>query len=250
MNVLEVKDLSKSYDGQQYALSECSFSLAEGKILAIVGRSGSGKSTLLRLIAGLERPNQGSIVIKERVVSDDGYIAPPQERQVGLVMQEGALFPHLTVAQNIAFGLKEKKGAVVEALLKKIKMPDYAKRYPSELSGGEQQRVALARTLAMNPELLLLDEPFSSLDAGLKTNLRQEIHRIIKEIGKSMIFITHDIYDAIDIADEIIFLQDGRIIRHCPIEAIFEAIENEAIQKNMLQLKQSAERILSVIPPK
>ncbi|MEM8887201.1 MAG: ABC transporter ATP-binding protein [Bacteroidota bacterium] len=247
MNILEVLHLSKTYDQKNYALSDASFTLESGKICAVVGESGSGKSTLLRLIAGLERPEYGSISIKGEIMSNDSQIVPPQNRNVGMVFQDFALFPHLTVAQNIAYGLTDHKEEKVESLLKVINMQGYGKRYPAELSGGQQQRVALARTLAMEPELLLLDEPFSNLDGHLKAGLRKEIRQIVKEIGLSMIFITHDIFDAIDIADEIIFLQDGEIIQKSPIETVFKQITHDTVQQTLADLKSSAQRILEMM---
>lgn len=247
MKILEIENLSKTYDGKKYALSNCSFSLQTGKICAVVGESGSGKSTLLRLIAGLERPNGGSIKIKEKVVSDDSKIVLPQKRNIGLVFQDFALFPHMTVEQNITFGLKSNKKETVKKLLKLIKMEEYGKVYPNELSGGQEQRVAIARTLALNPELLLLDEPFSNLDAGLKSELRQEIRKIVKQVGTSMIFITHDLFDAIDIADEIIFLQDGIMLRHSSISDFSQNIENTEVEKIISDLKSNAERVLDFV---
>jgi iron(III) transport system ATP-binding protein len=247
MKILEINDLSKSYDGKKNVLKDCSFSIESGKICAIVGESGSGKSTLLKLITGLERPSAGQIKIKGKVVSNDDIIVSPQQRNVGLVFQDFALFPHLTVKENISFGLKKDKTKKVEELLKKIKMEGYGNRYPSELSGGQEQRVSIARTLALNPELLLLDEPFSSLDTNLKSDLRQEIKQIIKDIGQSMIFITHDIFDALDIADEIIFLKEGNIIRHSSIKNAYKDVENEYLKKSMKELKSNAERILKAV---
>lgn len=246
-HILDIKNLSKSYDGKSLALSNCSFSLDAGKICAIVGESGSGKSTLIRLIAGLERPNSGSIAIKNTIVSNDDFITAPQKRDVGLVFQDYALFPHLTVAQNIVFGIKENKQETITKMLKLIKMESYEHAYPSELSGGQEQRVALARTLALNPELLLLDEPFSNLDAALKSDLRQEIKQIVNQVGTSMIFITHDLYDAIDIADEIIFLKDGNIQLHCPVKALSKSLENETVKSLIDELKHNAEHLLQLL---
>lgn len=243
-NILEIKELSKSYDDKKMALSDCTFSLESGKICAIVGESGGGKSTLLRLIAGLERPSQGVIKIQDELVSDDRIFVAPQERHIGFVFQDLALFPHLTVAQNITFGLKKNKKEAVQRWLKLIKMEDYAAAYPNMLSGGQQQRVALVRTLALEPKLLLLDEPFSSLDTGLKRALRQEIRQLVKDLKTSMIFITHDIYDAIDIADEIIFLKDGILLQHSSIKNLSQNIQNPIVGQMILELKSNAERIL------
>ena len=236
-----------SYDGKKNALSDCSFFLETGKICAVVGESGSGKSTLLRLIAGLERPQSGVIKIKGEIVSDNSKIMPPQDRDVGLVFQDFALFPHLTVEQNIAYGLKVNIKETVKRLLRLIKMESYATKYPSALSGGQEQRVALARTLALNPELLLLDEPFSNLDAGLKSELRQEIRQIVKEIGMSMMFITHDFFDAIDIADEIIFLKNGIMLQHSAITDFSNNIKNKEVKRIIADLKLNAMRALKFV---
>ena len=247
MKILEIYHLSKSYDGKKYALSNCSFSLQKGTICAVVGESGSGKTTLLRLISGLERPNSGIIKIKGTVVTDDSNIVPPQKRNVGLVFQDFALFPHLTVEENIAFGLKTDKKKTVNQLLQLMKMEDYAKAYPSQLSGGQEQRVALARTLALHPELLLLDEPFSNMDAGLKSELRREIRLIVKQIGTSMMFITHDLFDAIDIADEIIFLKNGVVLQHSSINDFSKNIQNKEVEGIISDFKSNAERILEFV---
>ena len=183
-NILEIEGLSKSYDGKKNALNDCNFSLEKGEICAIVGESGSGKTTLLRLIAGLERPTNGCIKINGQLVSSDSQITPPQKRQIGMVFQDYALFPHMTVKQNIGFGLKNPSNNEIHDLLNLIKMNSYADAYPSELSGGQEQRVAIARTLALKPNLLLLDEPFSNLDVGLKSDLRKEIQSIAKVMVK------------------------------------------------------------------
>lgn len=246
MKILEIENLSKSFDGKKYALAPCTFSLEKGKICAIVGESGSGKSTLLRLISGLERPTSGSIKIAEKTVSNDTFITPPQDREVGLVFQDFALFPHKTVGQNITFGLKENKKSTLRKLLQLIKMETYSNAYPSELSGGQEQRVAIARTLAVNPRLLLLDEPFSSLDVALKTELRQEIRQIVKKIGTSMMFITHDFTDAIHIADEVLLLKEGILLEKNEIKDLFKNTKNDEIKNIIQDLKINAERILKI----
>ena len=180
-------------------------------------------------------------------MSNDKFIVAPKDRNVGLVFQDFSLFPHLTVRENIEFGLKKNKDEKVEKLLEIIKMENFPNRYPNELSGGQQQRVSLAQSLSMNPELLLLDEPFSSLDSQLKSKIRQELRDIIKKIGISSVFITHDIIDALEIADEIIFMDNGKIIRQCLIEDVFKEIKDEKIQNNMAELKKNAELILNAL---
>ncbi len=246
-HILDVHKLSMSYDGKTFALSDCTFFLEKGSLCAIVGESGCGKSTLLRLIAGLERPNAGSISINGTLVSDDSTHISPQKRNVGLVFQDFSLFPHLTVAQNISYGLKNKQTDRVQELLSLIKMEGYANKYPSQLSGGQEQRIALARTLAVNPEILLLDEPFSNLDAYLKSELRHEIKDIVSSLGTTLNFITQDLFDAIDIAEEVIFLKDGRMLQHSSIEAFCQNIEHEEVRKIMVDLKTNAEQISAFI---
>jgi iron(III) transport system ATP-binding protein len=248
--ILDIQNLSKSYDGKKLAISDCSFQLERGKICAIVGESGSGKTTLLRLIAGLERPNEGSIKINGTIVSNDALIVPPQKRELGFVFQNFALFPHLTVEQNIAFGLKKNKAATIEQVLELTKMRGFEKSYPNQLSGGQKQRIALARTIARQPKLLLLDEPFSNLDANLKSELRQEIKTIVKRLGVTMIFITHDIMDAIDIAEKIILLKQGGIVAYDSIENFPKNIQNKEVQQLLSDLKNTTNQTLDFLNKK
>ena len=245
-DILEIEGLSKSYDGKRNALEDCNFSLKKGEICAIVGESGSGKTTLLRLIVGLERPTNGCIKINNKLVSSNLQITAPQKRQIGMVFQDYALFPHMTVEQNIGFGLKNPSSNEIKELLNLIKMNSHTKAYPSELSGGQEQRVALARTLALKPSLLLLDEPFSNLDIGLKSQLRKEIQSIVKELTTSLIFITHDLYDAIEIADKIIFLKDGLMLQNSSVND-FVNTKNKEIKKMISNLQLNANQLLELI---
>ena len=244
--VLTTAGLSKSYDGHLQALQDCTLSLTQGNICAVIGPSGSGKSTFLRLLAGLERPETGSIVLHGKTVTDDACCLSPGQRGVGMVFQDYALFPHLTVAANVAYGLKKKNDPKVQEMLTLVGLSDHTHKYPHELSGGQQQRVALARTLAPEPQLLLLDEPFSNLDASLKDTLRQELHRIVKQLGLSAIFITHDIYDALEIADELVFLDQGKVVATCLCEDLLHNNHGPEVPASLEQLRRVAKRIVGI----
>src|SRR5690554_6747635 len=214
--MLTINALSKSFDkGKNYALENVTFDLKAGDVCAIVGESGSGKTTLVRLIAGLERPDSGSISLGGKVIASLDKFVQPEKRKIGLVFQEYALFPHLTIFDNVLYGisrLKNKKERVQE-MLDLVGLSEMGKRYPHQLSGGQQQRVALARALAPQPSLLILDEPFSNLDAMLRTQLRNEVFDIIKKTGVTVLFVTHDTQDALSVADEILILQNGRVVQ-------------------------------------
>jgi len=214
--IVTVKNVIKTFNkGKVVALNNVSFSLEEGNILAIVGESGSGKTTLIRLITGLEVLDKGSIVLKKETVSSDSVFVTPEKRKVGMVFQDYALFPHLSVFENIAYGISKgvNKKERIEEILRLVGLPNLEKRYPHELSGGQQQRIALARALAPSPELLILDEPFSNLDVLLRNQLREDILKIIKETSTTAVFVTHDIKDALAISDDILVLKDGKIIQ-------------------------------------
>jgi iron(III) transport system ATP-binding protein len=213
---LQVQNLSKSYrKGPAPAVRDVSFALPEGKLLSLVGESGSGKTTLLRLLAGLETPDSGTISLDGRLLSSPAAVVPPEQRGIGLVFQHHALFPHLTVEQNIGFGLRhltrDARLAVIGQLLTLVGLAKFGARYPHELSGGERQRIALARALAPEPRLLLLDEPFSSLDARLRQTVRDDTRAILKERGATALFVTHDTGDALSIADRIVVLKHGQL---------------------------------------
>ena len=212
-NHLSLANISHQY-GDKIILNDISFNIERGEIICLLGASGSGKSTLLRLIAGVETLTTGSIAINDQIVVDEDIFIAPEDRQIGMVFQDYALFPHLTVAQNIMFG-KIKHGKITrqQALqqLDYIGLTEYADSYPNILSGGQQQRVALVRTLATAPEILLLDEPFSGLDSHLREELRVETKKLIKANNISAIFVTHDAEEALYLADKIILLNDSKI---------------------------------------
>ncbi len=225
MNLLEVTTLSKSFDqGKTMALDQVSFTIKQGKVIAIVGESGSAKTTLIRLISGLETPDYGVIKLKGEVISSLETMVPPEKRNVGLVFQDYALFPHLTVAANVGYGIKDKtiKEARIAEVLNLVGLAGYEKRYPHQLSGGQQQRVALARAIAPQPELLILDEPFSNLDTMLREQLRNEIFEIIKKTAITAIFVTHDTEDALAVSDRIMVLKKGKLIQKDKAKTLYK----------------------------
>jgi iron(III) transport system ATP-binding protein len=211
MTYAAIRNISYSYSekgGRRDVIKGLSLELAEGETVGLLGGSGSGKSTLLRLIAGLENPREGEIVINGVVMAGGGRFVQPERRGVGMVFQDYALFPHMTVAQNIAFGLRALSRAESVArtsdMLELVQLQGFGGRYPHELSGGQQQRIAFARALAPEPKLLLLDEPFSNLDAELKGEIRLELKGLLRQSGMTSILVTHDKEDAAAICDRIV----------------------------------------------
>lgn len=213
MTYFELSNVSFRYGGggNERVLRDFSLTVERGEVVGLLGASGSGKSTLLRLIAGLEEPQAGRIVIDGRTMVGDGHFVDPERRGVGMVFQDYALFPHLTVEQNIAFGLhrlaKKKRAAKVDDMLELVQLREYKKRYPHELSGGQQQRAAFARALAPEPSMLLLDEPFSNLDADLKVSIRGQLEELVRAAGITTILVTHDIEDAEAICSRIVRIE-------------------------------------------
>lgn len=209
---VELKNINKMYNDYK-ASNDINLGIKKGKLVALLGPSGSGKSTILRMIAGLETPDSGEIVIDGKVVND----VSPSKRGIGFVFQNYALFRYMTVFDNIAFGLKiakKKKSVIkerVEKLMELVNIKGLGKRYPNQLSGGQRQRVAFARALAPNPEILLLDEPFAAIDAKVRQDLRNWLRETIDKVGITSIFVTHDQEEAIEVADEIIVTNRGRI---------------------------------------
>lgn len=205
---IDVTDVHRSF-GATRAVDGVSVQVATGRLVALLGPSGSGKTTLLRMIAGFEVPDAGQIAIGGRVVAGPGAWVEPEQRRIGMVFQDGALFPHLTVGRNVAFG--EPAPGQVERCLELVGLADREKAYPHELSGGERQRVALARALAIEPTVVLLDEPFASLDATLRLSLREEVASILHEAGASALLVTHDQQEALSMADDVVVMRDGRV---------------------------------------
>src|SRR5437763_13236889 len=227
MSILKVEGLSKSYKDVK-ALDNVNFEFEKG-ILAFLGPSGCGKTTLLRSIAGLEIPDAGSGFIADKIQTsiEKGILVPPYARAIGFVFQNYALWPHMTVFSNIAFGLKLRKltGAEIKrkvlAALELVGLQGRENRFPSQLSGGQQQRVALARSLAMQPRLILLDEPLSNLDAKLREEMRVELKKLIKKIGVSAIYVTHDQEEAFVISDYVIVMERGHILQYATPDEIY-----------------------------
>lgn len=209
---VELKNINKTY-GSYQASRNVDFGIEKGKLIGLLGPSGSGKTTILRMIAGLETPDSGEIIIDGKVVND----VPASERGIGFVFQNYALFRYMTVYDNVAFGLKVQKvdrktiDTRVRELVKLVGLEGLEKRYPSQLSGGQRQRVAFARALAPNPQVLLLDEPFAAIDAKIRQELRSWLKEMIEKLGITSIFVTHDQDEAIEVADEIIITNAGRI---------------------------------------
>lgn len=216
MTIIELIRVSKTYPNSKLpAAVDVSLKVAQGEVLALLGPSGSGKTTLLRLIAGFEAPDEGMILLKGNIVSEQGVALPPEKRGVGMVFQDYALFPHLNVAENIAFGLcrmsyPEKKKKVCN-ILEMVGLSDFAKRYPHELSGGQQQRIALARALAPDPGVILLDEPFSSLDPDMCGRMREDVSAILRKTGSTAVLVTHDHEEAFSMADKVALLREGHL---------------------------------------
>ncbi|HEY6761323.1 MAG TPA: sulfate ABC transporter ATP-binding protein [Baekduia sp.] len=228
--MISVSDVNKHY-GDFQALHDVSLDIAPGALTALLGPSGSGKSTLLRVIAGLETPDSGTVVIEDRDVTS----VPPQRRDIGFVFQHYAAFKHMTVRDNVAFGLKVRRRpkaeikAKVDELLGIVGLAGYQERYPSQLSGGQRQRMALARALAVEPKVLLLDEPFGALDANVRAELRAWLRRLHEEVHVTTVLVTHDQEEAMELADRIVVLNDGRIQQVGAPREVYDAPANEFV---------------------
>jgi iron(III) transport system ATP-binding protein len=227
MSILKVEGVTKRFNDVK-ALDNVSFEFEKG-ILSFLGPSGCGKTTLLRSIAGLEIPDAGSISIGDQVQTsiEQGVLVPPYSREIGFVFQSYALWPHMTVFKNVAFGLKLRKLAEhdirrkVLGALELVGLGGREERYPSQLSGGQQQRVALARSLALEPRLILLDEPLSNLDAKLREEMRFELRKLIKKVGISALYVTHDQEEAFTISDAVIVMEGGKILQYASPDEIY-----------------------------
>jgi iron(III) transport system ATP-binding protein len=216
MSHVSITAVAKSF-GPVRAVAGVDLQIDAGELVAVLGPSGCGKTTLLRLLAGFERPDAGSIVVGGVELAGPAAFVAPERRRVGMVFQDYALFPHLSVEGNVAFGLQrqpaEQREGVVQRTLELVGLQHKATRHPHELSGGERQRVALARALAPEPELVLLDEPFSSLDASLRAGLRREVELILRDAGTTAMLVTHDQEEALSLADRLAVMNEGRIVQ-------------------------------------
>ena len=227
---IEVRNVSKRF-GSFRALEDVSLDVESGALTALLGPSGSGKSTLLRIVAGLEQPDAGEI----RLAGEDATPLPAQERGVGFVFQHYAAFKHMTVRGNIAFGLKVRKRpkaeirARVDELLELVQLTGFGDRYPAQLSGGQRQRMALARALAPEPQVLLLDEPFGALDARVRAELRLWLRRLHDEAHTTTVFVTHDQEEAMDVADNVVVMNKGRVEQVAPPRELYDAPANEFV---------------------
>jgi iron(III) transport system ATP-binding protein len=208
--------------GATTAVGDTSLCVDRGEVVALLGPSGCGKTTLLRLVAGFERPDEGRVDVAGRRVAGAGVWVPPEQRRVGMVFQDYALFPHLTVAENVGFGLPRRERPLrVAELLSIVGLGELGRRYPHELSGGQQQRVALARALAPAPELVLLDEPWSNVDPFLRESLRAEVTDIIRPLGVTVVLVTHDREEAFSLADRIALMRDGKVVQEGTSEELY-----------------------------
>ena len=245
--ILEIDEIFFSYSKDEKILSNLSLNVNKGDFISILGDSGAGKTSLLRVINGLEKINEGYIRLEGQLLSSAFYHVSPEKRSVGTIFQDFALFPHLNVKENIYFGLNKKDKydeTFVEHIINLLRVEKYLNRYVDELSGGQQQRVSLARSLVRKPKLLLMDEPFSNLDRGLRVEIRREIKMILKNIDTTVILITHDSEEALSLSDKIAFMLRGEIIQYGTPFDIFYNPKNEIIAKtirnsNILEGKNS-----------
>jgi len=228
--------------GEKYAVKDFSLAIAPGEVVCLLGPSGCGKTTLLRLAAGIERPDSGSILLNGREVSGPVHFVEPEKRRVGLMFQDYALFPHLTIVENVAFGLKalDRQAARAEAYaaLERVGLASYAEKYPHVLSGGEQQRVALARAIAPRPSVLLMDEPFSGLDARLRDNMREETLVLLKETRATCIIVTHHAEEAMRMGDMIAIMRHGELVQSGTAQDLYSRPESIYVARMFSEINE------------
>lgn len=218
---LEVKNLVKSYVDGAPVINDLSFSVNKGQLISFVGESGSGKSTFLRCLSGLEKPNSGIVSLNDQVINGENVFITPQKRKIGYVFQDYPLFPHLNIKENICFNLQNIYYKNFEKIIDLTNLKNLLERFPHEISGGEQQRACIARSIIREPDLLLLDEPFSNLDANIKFLIRDEICRIIRKSEITTILVTHDINDALNISDKILIFKAGIVQQYSSPETMY-----------------------------
>ncbi|ADU91024.1 Ferric iron ABC transporter, ATP-binding protein [Taylorella equigenitalis MCE9] len=244
-NILEVRDLKLGYEVDnkfKTVIQDLNFDLKKGEIACLLGPSGGGKTTVLRAIAGFEPVYEGTIFVDGKCFSRKGEMVPPEKRQIGMMFQDYALFPHMDIKQNVSFGLyklpKSQSKEITKDMLNLVGLSEYKNNFPHELSGGQQQRVALARALAPNPKLLLLDEPFSNLDVDTREKLALDVRKILKNKGMSAILVTHNQVEAFAFADKIGIINDGKLVQwgtpesylNCADEKIKSYIRKDVVQ--------------------
>ena len=239
--IIRARSVSKSY-GTEVVLSDFNLDVWNGSIVGILGISGSGKTTALRLLAGFDKPDSGIIEMRDKVISSEETFLPPEERNVGMVFQDYALFPHLNVEKNISFGLSrdEIKSGRLEEVLSMCNLETYRNKFPQELSGGQQQRVSLARALAPKPEVILLDEPFTSLDAHMARDLREEVVSLLRQTETTAIIVTHDQEEALSVCDVVSVLENGSVIQSATPQEIYlnpvsQTVANSVGDPNILK---------------
>ena len=239
--IIRARSVTKSY-GSEIVLSDFNLDVWNGSIVGILGISGSGKTTALRLLAGFDKPDSGIIEMRNRVISSEDTFLPPEERNVGMVFQDYALFPHLNVEKNISFGLSrdEIKSGRLEEVLSMCNLEAYRNKFPQELSGGQQQRVSLARALAPKPEVILLDEPFTSLDAHMARDLREEVVSLLRQTETTALIVTHDQEEALSVCDVVSVLENGSVIQSATPQEIYlnpvsQTVANSVGDPNILK---------------
>jgi iron(III) transport system ATP-binding protein len=239
--IIRARSVTKSY-GSEIVLFDFNLDVWNGSIVGILGTSGSGKTTALRLLAGFDKPDSGIIEMRNRVISSEDTFLPPEERNVGMVFQDYALFPHLNVEKNISFGLSrdEIKSGRLEEVLSMCNLETYRNKFPQELSGGQQQRVSLARALAPKPEVILLDEPFTSLDAHMARDLREEVVSLLRQTETTAIIVTHDQEEALSVCDVVSVLENGSVIQSATPQEIYlnpvsQTVANSVGDPNILK---------------
>ena len=239
--IIRARSVTKSY-GSEVVLSDFNLDIWNGSIVGILGISGSGKTTALRLLAGFDKPDSGIIEMRDKVISSEETFLPPEERNVGMVFQDYALFPHLNVEKNISFGLSrdEIKSGRLEEVLSMCNLETYRNKFPQELSGGQQQRVSLARALAPKPEVILLDEPFTSLDAHMARDLREEVVSLLRQTETTAIIVTHDQEEALSVCDIVSVLENGSVIQSATPQEIYlnpvsQTVANSVGDPNILK---------------